>query len=197
VADNLRGGKRGAHNASRVEEAVVDQSILDAVLVALPVSAEAVAHGRPPAADARAAAAKEQVVVQLVLLYRWSTADERDGRALDRERDGAIVIRRKDITAEAIVVWLPPNRHTLHKRRHLSRARHKKNGGPTHNVPVVRQIVPPTGAGHEICVAGHLREKEERLAQRHVRPKHVLLLPVQRGALPAHGHVPRTCDRCE
>ena len=104
----------GAHNASGIEEAVVDQSLLDAVLITLPVTAEAVAHGRPSATDARTAAAEEKVVVQLILLYRRSPADVRNGRALDRKRDSAVVLRRKNVAAEAIVVWLPPDRHALH-----------------------------------------------------------------------------------
>ena len=91
--------------------------------MALPGSAEAVAHGRPPATNARAAAAEEQVIVQLVLLYRRPSADDWYGRALDRERDGTVVRRRKDVPAEAVVVRLPPNWHALRP------ATQRKEGG--------------------------------------------------------------------
>ena len=77
------------------------------------VSPEAVAHGRPPAADARAAAAEEKVVVQLVFLYRRTPANDRDRRALDGKHDSAIVLRRKHISTEAVVVRLPPDGHAL------------------------------------------------------------------------------------
>ena len=170
----------GAHNASGIEEAVVDQCLLDAVLITLPVTAEAVAHGRPSATDARTAAAEEKVVVQLILLYRRSPADVRNGRALDRKRDGAVVLRRKNVAAEAIVVWFPPDRHALHpaERHQPPLSPHVQDKRPTHNVPLVRQIVPPAGTGREIGVVRHLCEQQERLALRHVRPEHVVFLPV-------------------
>ena len=106
----------GAHNASGIEEAVVDQSLLDAVLITLPVTAEAVAHGRPSATDARTAATEEEVVVLLVFLYRGPSTDDRRRRALDSEHDGAVVLRRKDVPAEAIIVRLPPDWHSLASR---------------------------------------------------------------------------------
>jgi len=82
-------------------------------LVALPASAVAVAHGSPGPADARATATEQEVVVHLVLLYRRPSADDRRGRALDGEYDGAVVLRCEDVTSEAVVVGLPSNRHTL------------------------------------------------------------------------------------
>jgi hypothetical protein len=135
--------RRDTHNASRIEETVVDQSFLDAFLATLPVSAEAVAHGRPPAADARTAATEEKVVVQLVLLYRRPPTDNRDRRALNRECDRAIVVRRKDIPTEAVVVRLPPDRHALHPDVVSSAFTNQKKAKRTTSHSSVRLYHPP------------------------------------------------------
>jgi hypothetical protein len=58
--------------ADGIEQAVVNERLLDAISAALPAAAIAPADGRPRPVDARAAAAEQQVVVQLVFL---------DGRA--------------------------------------------------------------------------------------------------------------------
>jgi hypothetical protein len=82
-------------------------------LVALPASAVAVAHGSPGPADARATATEQEVVVHLVLLYGRPSANDRRGRALDGEYDGAVVLCRENVTSEAVVVGLPSDWHAL------------------------------------------------------------------------------------
>ena len=66
------------YDASGVKQTLIDQSILNALLVAFPAAAVAVAHGAPRPANARATAAEQEVVVQLVLLCRRPSVD--DGR---------------------------------------------------------------------------------------------------------------------
>jgi hypothetical protein len=107
------------YDAGGVKQTLIYQSVLDAFLVALPGATVAVAHGSPRPPDSRATATEQEVVVQLVLLHRRPSADKRRRCALDREYDGAVVLRRKDIPSEAIVVGLPSNWHTLSKKSAL------------------------------------------------------------------------------
>ena len=61
----------------------------------------------------RTTAAEQKVIVQLILLYRRSATDDRDGRALDGENYGAVVLRREHVPPEAVIIGLPSDRHTL------------------------------------------------------------------------------------
>lgn len=56
-------GQRGAYNTGGIKQALVDQSILDASLVAFPVATVAVAYGSPRPTDTGTTAAKQEVVV--------------------------------------------------------------------------------------------------------------------------------------
>lgn len=104
------------HSRNRIEQAVLDQRVLHAAHVALPPAAVAVAHGRPRPVHPRAAAAKEQVVVPLVLRRGGPAApEETRGRALDGEHDRRVVRRREDVAAEAVCVGLPAERIALQR----------------------------------------------------------------------------------
>jgi hypothetical protein len=65
------------YDAGGVKQTLVDQGVLDALLVAFPVAAVAVAHGAPRPTDARTAATEQEVVVQLVLLCRRPSVYDR------------------------------------------------------------------------------------------------------------------------
>ena len=110
---NTRRGYRGAHNTGGIKQALVNQSSLNTFPITLSLSTVAVAHRSPSPANARAATAKQEVVIQLVLLCRRPAPDDRDGGPLNREDDSAVVLCREHVPAEAIIVWLPPDGHAL------------------------------------------------------------------------------------
>ena len=65
------------YDASGVKQTLIDQSLLNTLLVAFPAAAVAVAHGTPRPANARATATEQEVVIQLVLLCRRPSVDDR------------------------------------------------------------------------------------------------------------------------
>lgn len=106
--------ERRADRANGVEQAVVDERSLDAVYVALPAAAIAPADGCPCPVDAGAAAAEQQVIVQLVLLGGRAPAAKYTSRcALERQNDRRIIGRRKNVPAEAVCIGLPSKRIRL------------------------------------------------------------------------------------
>ena len=114
VSTELSRRGEATHSSYRIKQTLLYQGIFYAILVALPPPAVAPAHGRPRPVDTRAAAAEEQVVVKLVLLRRRAAAsNKRGGRALDGKHDRRVVRRGKNVSAEAVVVRLPPERITL------------------------------------------------------------------------------------
>lgn len=73
-------------------------------------------HHRPRPVDPGATAAKQQIVVQLVLLARRPGAPEhRRRRAFDRQHDRRVIWRREDVAAEAVRVGCPTKGVLLYK----------------------------------------------------------------------------------
>ncbi|SRR6266403_1303659 len=107
--------RRGdTHDTGGIKQALLNQSILDTCFVTFPVAAVAVTYGSPCPTDTCTTAAEQEVVVQLVFLYRGSAADEWGGRALDSEHHRAVVLRREYVSPEAVIIGFPSDRHTLH-----------------------------------------------------------------------------------
>jgi hypothetical protein len=67
----------------------------------------------PRPTDARTTAAEQESVVQLVFLCRRSAVDDWDRLTLDGEHNRAVVLRRKHVAPETIIIGLPSNRHAL------------------------------------------------------------------------------------
>jgi hypothetical protein len=108
--------KRTTHNPDGVEQALIYECVLDARQVTLPSTAVAPAHGCPRPVDTRTAATEQQVVVQLIFARgRAATAEHGRRRALNSEHDGAVIRRRKDVPAEAVLIWFPTKGRVLHR----------------------------------------------------------------------------------
>ena len=110
-----KGREGGTHHADVVEEAVLDERVAQAGVVAPPVVRVAVAHGAedPGEVDPGAAAREEQVVVELVLLGRRAL----QRRALDAQDDGVVLGRDEDVSAKAVRRVLPAEREALRRGR--------------------------------------------------------------------------------
>ena len=101
--------RRLTHGAYRVEQTVLCQRLLQTINIALSTSTIATADWRPRPIDASAAATEEQIVVELVLLRRGTPTTNEGGRGtLDGEDDSLVVWSSKDMSAETVIVGLPP-----------------------------------------------------------------------------------------
>ena len=96
-----------------VKQALLDKGFFDAVLITLPPAPVAVAHCFPRPVDVCATAAEQQVIVPLIFIHRRPAVDPPWGRAFDGEHDGAVIVCRKNVPSEAVVVRLPSNRRVL------------------------------------------------------------------------------------
>jgi len=101
------------YSPHRIEQALLDKGILETVLITFPATSVAIAYCFPRPADARATAAKQQVVVHLILIRGRPGVDPLCGRAFDGEDDGTVIIRRENVPSEPIVVRLPANWRVL------------------------------------------------------------------------------------
>jgi hypothetical protein len=99
-----------------VKEALLDKGSLETVLITFPATSVAITHCFPRPADACTTAAKQQIIVQLILLRGRPGVDPLCGRAFDGEDDSAVIIRREDVPSEPIVVRLPANWLVLRSR---------------------------------------------------------------------------------
>jgi len=104
---------RQTHGPHRVKQALIDKDSLETVLITFPATLVAVAYCLPRPVDTRATAAKQQVVVHLMLLHGWPGVDPLCGRAFDGEDDSAAIIRRENVPSEPVVVRLPANWRVL------------------------------------------------------------------------------------
>jgi hypothetical protein len=108
------GTKKGwTYNADWVKQALLHEGLFDAVLITFPPAPVAVAYRRPRPVDARATAAEQQVVVQLISLRRRPAVNPVCGRAFDGEHNSAVIVCRENVPSKAVVVWFPPNRRVL------------------------------------------------------------------------------------
>ena len=71
-------------------------------------------HRRPRPIDPGTTAAKQQVIVQLVLLSRRTVAPKHPRRStFDGEHDGRIIGRRKDVATKPVRIRFPTKRVPL------------------------------------------------------------------------------------
>ena len=82
-------------------------------MITFPASSVAVAYCCPRPIDTCATAAEQQVIVQLIFFRRRPPVNPLGGRAFDGQDDSAVIIRRKDVPSEAVVIRLPPDRSVL------------------------------------------------------------------------------------
>jgi len=137
-----------------VVERALDQRAPHAPRVACVRVVPAVAHRLPRAVDARAAAAKEQVVIVLVALRRASARQEARARALERHDHRRIVRGGKHLAAQAALV--PAELGRPRPARRIGQARRH------------RLVVRP---------AREAREHAQCVAVRHVGPRLRHILP--------------------
>jgi len=104
------------YSPHRVKQAVLDKGSLETVLITFPATSVAIADRFPRPVDTCATAAKQQVIVHLVLPRGRPGVDPRCGRALNGEDDSTVIIRRENVPSEPIVVRLPANWSVLWSR---------------------------------------------------------------------------------
>ena len=128
-------------------------------MLAFPSAAIAIAYSRPGPVDSGATTAKQQVVVELILLGRRSASTHNPCRcSLDRQNHRRVVWRGKDMAAEAVIVGLPSNGVILTRSREVDAD--YELWLCTHNIPVVSQFIPTRLSGLEVRVVGYLCEFE-------------------------------------
>lgn len=105
-------------HANRIEQRILEEALLQTVLITLVSSGVATAYRCPGGPDLGAAAGEKKVVVQLVFLDGGAAVpDEPESRSsFDRNDNGAVVRRHKDVTPESIRVRLPTERIRLENR---------------------------------------------------------------------------------
>ena len=101
------------YSPHRIKQALLDKGSLQTVLITFPATSVAIAYCFPRPVDARATAAKQQVVVYLILLRGRPGVDPLCVRAFDGEDDSVVIIRRENVPSEPIVVRLPANWRVL------------------------------------------------------------------------------------
>lgn len=112
--------KKNTHHPDRVKQAVLHHRALYAIPPTLVIPSEAATHGRPRRPHPCTATREEHVVVELVLALSWSTIaayHPRRRRAFERDNDGRVVGRGKDLPAQPIGGGLPAKRHALRNHR--------------------------------------------------------------------------------
>lgn len=101
------------YGSDRVKQAFLDKGVLEAVLITFPAASVTVAHSRPRPVDTCAAAAEQQVIIELISFRGRPLVDPLGGRAFDGKDDSAVVICREYVPSEAVIIRLPPNGSVL------------------------------------------------------------------------------------
>ena len=106
--------KRRTHCTNRIKQGLLRQRLRQASLITLPPSSMTPTHRRPRPIDAGATTAKQQVIVQPVLLSRrTATPKQRRRGTLDGDHDGRIIRGCKDVATKPIRVGFPTKRVPL------------------------------------------------------------------------------------
>lgn len=120
--------KKRTHCPKRIKQALVRQGLAQTRLITLPPPAMTPTHHRPRPVNPRATAAKQQIVIQLILFSRRPTAAAKypSRSTLDGEHDRPIVRRRKDVPTKPVRLGFPPKRIAL-PRISVSTQSHQKS----------------------------------------------------------------------
>lgn len=110
----------GTHNSDGIEQGLLHESIFHAIFVTLVPSSKAPTYRTPRPIYVRTAAAKQQIVVELVFAYCWaSTSQQASASAFDGEDCSSVVCGKKNVSTESVCVGLPTNAMILRSFRQL------------------------------------------------------------------------------
>lgn len=125
------------HHANRVEQAILNESLLDTILSALVLPIITTTDSRPSRPDACTAAGEEKIVIQLVLLDGGATAEPWYRCPFDRNDHGTFVRGNEDVTAKSIGIRFPAIRKGLFMMRSV-----RQRCVGTHRIPIRSQVIP-------------------------------------------------------
>lgn len=115
------------YRANRVKQAILNQRVLQAVLVALPASTITATDSRPRPINSRTTAAEQQIIVILILLHRRTASTEHTSRgAFDRQNNRAVIRRGKDMSTKPIRVFFPAKWIRLKSNGQVTKSRRRK-----------------------------------------------------------------------